>query len=182
MIMQRGWVSLARGALAALALGLLSAAAHTIPISYLRLVADDQYIHLELLLNPFELTFFSEVDDNKDGELDPAELKAHGEQIAKRVVGTLKIKIGHKLIAPENAGMDPDMSGHHVRVRAHYKVNARQLPLTIESDFNSITSASHVMQVTYVVEGKNQLAQLDMQSKKAVFEVPASNPARKDIK
>jgi hypothetical protein len=157
-----------------LAAGLtLPAAAHTLPISYLRLVPDADYLHLELVFNPFELTFMSEVDDNKDGELDLAELAAHGQVVAQRAVGALKLTTGEAVLRPETVGMDPDLSGHHVRVRAHYKVDARRLPLTVETDLPTLTSSSHLTQVTYVNGNHQQLAQLDPHSRKVTFQPPS---------
>jgi hypothetical protein len=149
------------------------AAAHTLPISYLRLVPDADYLHLELVFNPFELTFMGEVDESKDGELSLAELEAHGQTVADRVVGALKLTAGDTPLRPETTGMDPDLSGHHVRLRAHYKVDARRLPLTVESDLPALTSSSHLTQITYVNDGRQQLAQLDPHSRKATFQLPA---------
>ena len=157
------------------------ACAHNLPISYLHLQADQEYVHLELIFNVFELTFISEVDDNKNGELDPDELKAHGQALANHVISALKISVGDKPITAETVGMDPEMTGHHVRLRAHYKVDARRQPLTLESDLNGITSSSHLIQVTYVSEGRPQLAQLDAQSRRVKFQpdAPAAmQPAR----
>lgn len=165
--------------LAALALFACRACAHTLPISYLRLQADADYLHLELVFNAFEISFISELDDNKDGELDEAELMAHGQALANRVVSVLKLTVGGKPVFAETAGMDPDMTGHHVRLRAHYKVDARRLPVTLESDLNSITSSSHLIQVAFVGEGPQQLAQLDMHWPKVTFQPPvvaASQP------
>jgi hypothetical protein len=159
-------------AAAALAMLPLPAAAHTLPISYLRLVVDADYLHLELVCNPFELTLMPEVDDNKDAELDLAELAAHGQVVADRVVAALKLTAGETALRPETAGMDPDLSGHHVRLRAHYKVDARRLPLTLESDLPALTSSSHLTQVTYVNGGYQQLAQLDPHSRKVTFQPP----------
>ena len=148
----------------------LTAAAHTLPISYLRLVPEADYLHLELVFNPFELTLMPEVDENKDAELDLAELAAHGQAVADRVVAALKLSAGQTALRPETAGMDPDLSGHHVRLRAHYKVDARRVPLTVETDLPALTSASHLTQVTYVNGGQPQLAQLDPHSRKATFQ------------
>lgn len=158
---------------AALGMLALAASAHTLPISYLRLVPDADYLHLELVFNPFELTFMSEVDENKDGELSLGELQAHGQTVADRVVGALKLSVVGRELHTETAGMDPDLNGHHVRLRAHYKVDARQVPLTVESDLISITSASHLTQVTYVNGTNTQKAQLDSQSRKVTFTPPA---------
>ena len=156
--------------LAVLLLGPCSAPAHTLPISYLRLQPDADYLHLEFTFNAFELSFLSEVDDNRDGELDAAELKAHGQVVAQRVVSALKLSVGGKVLVPETAGMDPDMTGHHVRLRAHYKVDARHVPLTLESGLNAITSSSHIVQVTYAVGAQRRLAELDMQTRKVTFQ------------
>lgn len=156
--------------LAMLALATFGAHAHTLPISYLRLQPDADYLHLEFTFNAFELTFLSDIDDNKDGELDADELKAHGQVLANRVVSALKLKVGGQPVSAETAGMDPDMTGHHVRLRAHYKVDARHLPLTLESDLVAITSSSHLVQVTYAQDGHQRLAQLDSQTRKVTFQ------------
>jgi hypothetical protein len=141
--------ALLRWIYALILLSALGAAAHTLPVSYLRLVPDADYLHLELVFNPFELSFIAEVDDNKDNELDPGELQAHGQVVAERVVRALKISVGGREVRAETAGMDPDLSGHHVRLRAHYPVDARRQPLTVESDLASVMSASHLTQVTH---------------------------------
>jgi hypothetical protein len=153
------------------------AAAHTLPISYLRLVPDADYLHLELVFNPFELSFMSELDENKDAELSPAELEAHGQMLANRVTAALKLTVGGREVRPETAGMDPDMTGHHVRLRAHYKVDARRSPLTVDSDLISITSASHLIQVTYAYPEGEQRAQLDSRSHKVTFTPPPATKA-----
>ena len=54
-------------------------AAHTLPVSCLRLVPEADYLHLELAFNLFELSFVTEVDDNKGNELDPGELEAESD-------------------------------------------------------------------------------------------------------
>ena len=150
----------------------LHAHAHTLPISYLRLVPDADYLHLELVFNPFELMFMSEVDDNKDAELSPAELEAHGQAMADRVTAALKIIVGEREVHPETAGMDPDLNGHHVRLRAHYRVDARRSPLTLDSGLIAVTSASHLTQATYAHADGVQMAQLDSQSHKVTFTPP----------
>jgi len=155
----------------------LPAAAHTLPISYLRLVPAADYLHMELVFNPFELAFMPELDDNKDAELDPNELGAHGQALADRVAGAFKLSAGGKALRPETTGMDPDLNGHHVRLRAHYKVDARRLPLTVETELPALTSASHLTQVTYVNAGHQQLAQLDPHSRKVTFQPPVEPKA-----
>jgi hypothetical protein len=162
--------------LVALSFFALCAGAHTLPVSYLRMVANPDYLHIELIFNPFELTFVNEVDENKDGELDPGELKKHGQLVAKRVSTALKVTVDGKIISAETVGMDPDMSGHHVRLRAHYKIDARLLPVTLVSELGSITSSSHLVQVTFLRGEVRQLAQLDSHSKKVTFDVDKPSP------
>jgi hypothetical protein len=170
----QGWTTWRSRVCTAVLLSALCAAAHTLPVSYLRLVPDADYLHLELVFNPFELSFVAEVDDNKDNELDPGELAAHGQVVAERVVGAVKISVGGQEVRAEMAGMDPDLSGHHVRLRAHYRVDARRQPLTLESELNSLMNASHLTQVTYAnsEQAQPQLAQLDSQSRKVTFQPP----------
>jgi hypothetical protein len=143
--------------------------AHTLPISHIRLTVAPEFLHMEVTFNPFELSFISEVDDNRDRELDAIELKKHGDMIARRVCAALRVTVGTNVVAAENVGMDPDLSGHHARLRAHYKVDARAKPVILSSDLNTITSASHLTQVTFISGGLKQLAQLDSLSKKAAF-------------
>jgi len=167
----------ARCLVAALFLSACATAAHTLPISYLHVAPDADYLHLELVFNPFELTFISEVDDSKDGELSPAELEAHGKAVADRVADALKLSTGGHRLLPETAGMDPALSGHHVRLRAHYKADARHVPLTVESALINLTSGSHLTQVTYSNGTNTQMAQLDSQSRKVTFTPPGLKPA-----
>jgi hypothetical protein len=162
--------------LAAAALASLSAGAPTLPISYLRLVPEADALHLEVVFNPFELSFLSEVDENKDNELSPAELEAHGPALASRVTAALQISVGTREARAEPAVMDPGGDGHHVRLRARYRVDARRLPLTLESDLISLTSTSHVTQVTYAHPEGTQTAQLDSLARKITFTPP---PERK---
>jgi hypothetical protein len=168
---------------AAVLLSAFAAASHTLPVSYLRLVPEADYLHLELVFNPFELSFVAEVDDNKDSELDPGELEAHGQVVAERIVGALKVSVGGREVRAETSGMDPNLSGHHVRLRAHYPVDARRQPLTVESDLGSLMSASHLTQVTYAngEHAQPQLAQLDFQSRKVTFPPPGRQAAAAEV-
>lgn len=145
------------------------AASHTLPISYLQLAADPDYLHLELIFNPFELAFVAEADQNNDRELDPEELRKSGGMVARRVAEALKITVAGRPVHFESAGMDPDMSGHHVRLRAHYKIDARNQSVTISSELNNITSSSHLVQVRFKDGQRQQLAQLDSRTKAATF-------------
>jgi hypothetical protein len=162
----------------ALCLFAFTAHTHTLPISYLRVSAGAEYVHVELVFNPFELRFIAEVDENRDGELDAKELKKHGPNIARRLADALKFTIDGRALRAESAGMDPDMTGHHVKLRAHYPADARRSPLTLESDLAVLTSASHLVQVTFLCDGQSELAQLDSHSKKVTFRkhLPARPP------
>lgn len=163
--------------------------AHTLPISYLSVVPDADYLHLELLLNPFELNFFSELDTNKDGRLEPAELQGREKLVTRRILDCLNLRVGGKPVAAEVAGITPDVDSHHIALRAQYHVDARNAPLEITSSLVSITSGSHLIQVTYRNAGRQQLAQLDMLSSKVTFEpfetavmvVAPASPARRAL-
>jgi hypothetical protein len=86
--------ALLRCVCAAVLLSVFAAAAHTLPVCYLLLVPAADYLHLQLVFNPFELSFVAEVDENKDNELDPGELQAHGQLVTERMVGALKVSVG----------------------------------------------------------------------------------------
>jgi hypothetical protein len=143
--------------------------AHTLPISYLHLVADTNYLHLELTFNPFELSFFSELDSNHNGRLEPSELEGKQDQVTPRILDCLKIYIDGKLVRAEVAGLMPDLDSHHVTLRAHYLIKGPMAKITLESSLTSITSGSHLTQVTFLHDGQRQLAQLDLQSPTVTF-------------
>ena len=153
--------------------GATSVCAHTLPISYLRLVADTNYLHLELTLNPFELNFFPELDTNHNGRLEAAELEGKLELVASRILECLKLSVDGSSIHAEVAGLMPDVDSHHVTLRAHYAVAAANRAVTLVSTLPSITSGSHLTQVTFTCAGRRQLAQLDIQSPKVTFLPPA---------
>ncbi len=152
--------------------------AHTLPISFLQIVPGADYLHLELALNPFELSFFSELDTRKDGRLDPGELAGRESLVARRILDCLKVRVGGKPIVPEVSGITPDVDSHHFTVRAQYRVDARSQSLELESNLATITTGSHLTQVTYSRLGQRQLAQLDMQSSKVTFIPPADAQGR----
>jgi hypothetical protein len=145
------------------------ARAHTLPISTLTLVPDETYLHLELTLNPFELTFYSELDANRDGRLDPREWSGHGEYIARRILEGLKLRVNDRPVEAEIAGLSQSYESHHLAVRAHFAVDARQARVSIESRLASLTSGSHVTEVNFVTGDRVQAARLDMQSNRATF-------------
>ncbi len=149
----------------------LRAPAHTLPISYVFVVTDQDYVHLELSFNPFELAGFTEFDANKNGRLDPEELSSPPDQLTRQILDHLILSADGKPVAPENAGIAPDADSHHATLRAHYRVNASRAALTLESRLPEITSSSHLSQVNFLRDGKPQLAQLDSQSRHVTFSV-----------
>ena len=162
------------GALAAgmLILFDLRAPAHTLPISYLFVVTDQDYVHLELSFNPFELASFSGLDTNRNGRLDPEELAAAQEKLSRQILDHLVLSADGKPVTAETAGIAPDADSHHATLRAHYQVDARGAELTLESRLQEITSSSHLSQVNFLRGGKPHLAQLDSQSRKVTFSAP----------
>ena len=148
------------------------ALAHTLPISYVFVVADQDYVHLELSFNPFELTSFTGFDTNHNGRLDPEELGSTQEKLTHLILEHLVLSANGKPVAAETAGIAPDADSHHATLRAHYRVDARRAGLTLESSLQAITSSSHLTQVNFLRDGKPQLAQLDSQSRKVTFAAP----------
>jgi len=146
--------------------------AHTLPISFLQVVPGADYLHLELALNPFELSFFSELETHKDGRLDPEELAGQEALVARRILDCLKVRVAGKPVVAEVSGITPDVGSHHFTLRAQYRVDARSKTLELESSLATITSGSHLTQVTFTRAGQRQLAQLDMQSSKVTFDPP----------
>lgn len=138
----------------------LSSDAHTLPISYLTLVPDAEYLHLELTLNPFELNSFSDFDTNRDGWIDSNELVSSEKKLTRQILGALTLRVDGKCVAAEIAGVESD-SDRHLTLRAQYRVDARRVKLAIESRLSSITGMSHQTQVTFLRDGQEQLAQLD---------------------
>jgi hypothetical protein len=151
----------------------LRATAHTLPISYVFVVTDKDYVHLELSFNPFELAGFTEFDTNKNGWLEPEELSGSQDKLTRRILDHLILSADGKPVAAETAGITPDADSHHATLRAHYRVGARRAALALESSLQDITSSSHLSQVNFLRDGKPQLAQLDSQSRKVTFSGPA---------
>ncbi|MBE0542464.1 MAG: hypothetical protein IH623_13975 [Verrucomicrobia bacterium] len=145
------------------------APAHTLPISYLFIVTDVDYVHVELTFNPFELMSFSEFDTNKNARLDPAEVASQGDRIARLLLDQLTLTVDGKKIESETAGISPDANSHHATLRVHYRVKARDAEVSLESNLSQVTSRSHFTQVNFLRGGQRQLAQLDAQSRKATF-------------
>lgn len=143
--------------------------AHTLPISYLTIVPDTDYIHLELVLNPFELSFFSELDHNGNRRLEAAELSAHEAAVVQRLTGALELQLAARTLPAVAAGVTVDLESHHISLRAHYKGDATAGPVSIRSRLIEITSGSHLTQVVYAHAGGRLAAQLDTHSRLATF-------------
>ena len=150
----------------------LRALAHTLPISYVFVVTDKDYVHLELSFNPFELAGFVDFDTNKNGRLDPEELSSTPDKLTRLILDHLVLSAEGKPVPAETAGIAPDADSHHATLRAHYRVDARRAGLTLESTLQAITSSSHLSQVNFLRDGKPQLAQLDSQSHRVTFAAP----------
>jgi hypothetical protein len=147
--------------------------AHTLPISFLTIVPDTEYLHLELTFNPFELAFASELDRNKNGRIDPQEWEEQQTLVTARILECLKLEVGGQPVKVEVTGVTPDLDSHHATLRAHYHIDARGQQVRLESNLARITSGSHLTQVTFGTGEEVQRAQLDMQSNVATFK-PAS--------
>jgi hypothetical protein len=147
---------------------------HTLPISYLFVVTDVDYVHVELSFNPFELACFSEIDTNKNGRLDPPEVKSQGDRITRLLLENLTLTVDGKKVSAETAGLSPEADSHHATLRAHYRVKSHGAMITLESSLQKVTGSSHLTQVKFLSGGEQQLAQLDSQSGKVTFKPVAS--------
>jgi hypothetical protein len=146
-----------------------AASAHDLPISYLTMVPDADYLHLELTVNSSELSFFGELDQNEDGRLDVAELEAEGEKTARRILERLVLRVNGAAVEPETCGIVPNLDTHHLTLRAHYPVDARSAPVSLESRLTTITPGSHVTLVRFEQPAGRQSARLDIHSRTASF-------------
>ncbi|MBX3427885.1 MAG: hypothetical protein KF688_19555 [Pirellulales bacterium] len=145
------------------------AAAHNLPISRLTLVADDDYLHAEIVLNAEELTFLVAWDEDRDGRLAPAELAAHGDAAAASVFGRLRLKASGRTAVPQSCGLVPGGDGHHLVFRAHYAGDFTRAPLIVESRLTTLTRGAHSTQVVFQAPGMRETAVLDARSVRATF-------------
>jgi hypothetical protein len=143
--------------------------AHTLPISYLQAVQDETYVHLELTINPFELNFSRELDNNRNGLLEAAEIAAADEKLAQRILERVVLKADGIRIAAESAGIAGEPTDHHLTIRAHFPIAASRAAISIDTDLQAVTSASHLTEVTFRSERGMQLARLDAQHPTAQF-------------
>ena len=159
------------------AFGCLAAAAnaHMLPICYLTVVPDTTHVHVEFVVNPYELQFFSEVDKNHNNVLDPEELGPF-ERLAKAyLVNLIEVQVGGKLIPADVAGANLAVGTHHVVIRAHYPVDARHVPMSIHCNLWGVLRNSDVIIVKYINEGRTQSRLVDSSKKLVTFD-PAEKP------
>lgn len=163
-----------------LALAALRAGAHSLPISYLLLVADADYVHLELTFNPFELPQFAEADTNANRRLDPGELEACGERLARAVLEHLTLRVTGREVTAETAGLTADPDSHHVTLRAHFRAAVGEGRIAIESRLPQALGSAHLTQVKCVRGDDTAFAQLGSRSPRATFppEAPAVETRR----
>jgi hypothetical protein len=149
--------------------------AHMLPISYLTVVPDTTHVHVEFVVNPYELQFFSQVDKNHNNVLDPEELGAF-ERLAKAyLVNLIEVEVGGKLIQADVAGANLAVGTHHVVIRAHYPVDARDVPISIHCNLWGVLRNSDVIIVKYINKGRTQSRLVDSSKKLVTFD-PAEKP------
>ncbi|MGZ4973689.1 MAG: glycoside hydrolase family 38 N-terminal domain-containing protein, partial [Limisphaerales bacterium] len=137
--------------------------AHTLPISYLTVVPDSDHVHVELSINPFELNFLP----GRAWE-DATVLMQQKDTITKEILAHLEIRVGGKTVESDSVGTMMDEGSHHLTFLAHYPAQRSQ-PITINSDLTTVTSVSHITEVTYRGTSGEQMARLDAQNRHVEF-------------
>ena len=150
--------------------GATSTSAHDLPISNMMIVAAEDMMHVELMLNAAELSFFTEVDRDKNGLLDPAELRAQSDQVSQLIVDCFSFRIDGSLIAAAVHGVVPEIGTHHLTIRAHYAGDAREAPVSVESRLVAITRSSHVIEVVLQRPDERLSARLDARDPDVYFD------------
>lgn len=143
--------------------------AHDLPVSELKLVADKDRLHLEIMLNAWELQFFNELDADKNGLLNPQELKGPEEQIARRIVESLDLRVAGAPVTADIVGIVPDYNTHHLTIRAHYPVDAAEATVEVGSRLAALTSAAHIVNVTLQRAGETERASISNSDSVARF-------------
>ena len=168
-----------RAVLAVVLGGMLPAGlqAHTLPISWLTLVPEADYLHAELVFNPFELKAFAELDTNRDQRLEPSELVAQEKALTERLLSCLRVEVADHVVAAETAGLECSLDTHHVALRMHYHCDARTAALRLRSDLMRLMQGFHLTQVTLHRGPAPQVAQLPGDGATAVFEAPPAETA-----
>ena len=70
----------------------------------------------------------------------------------------------------DTAGTELALGSHHVVLRAHHPVDARQLLLKVVCTLTKITSGGHVTVVNYINNGREQTVLLDRAGPEASFD------------
>ncbi len=146
-----------------------STSAHDLPITDMKIVAAKESMHVEIVLNSAELNFFSEIDRDKNGFLDPQELEQESLQISKLVVGCFSFQVDGQPVQAAVHGIVPTIGSHHLTIRAHYPVDARKVPVYMESRLLAITRKSHVIEVTFQRPDRRDSARLNAHDQDVLF-------------
>ncbi|MCA9231653.1 MAG: hypothetical protein KDA57_13460 [Planctomycetales bacterium] len=153
-----------------LSLSATSICAHDLPISDMMIVAAAETMHVELVLNAEELSFFPEIDQDDNGLLDPAELEKRSNQISQHIVDCFHFQVGNQPVIAAVHGVVPSIGSHHLTIRAHYAVDAREQAVHLESQLPAITRTSHVVEVTFKRPGSQYAARLDAHDHEVLFD------------
>ena len=148
--------------------------AHNFPISEMMLVADEEYLHMEIVLNATELTFFRELDRDQNGHLNFTEVADRGEQVSRRVVDCFEIRVNGQVVEADIVGLVPNYNSHHLTIRAHYLVDATEASVEITSHLAAITHGAHLVQLVYRTPHENHRVRLNATAASVLFPAPAA--------
>lgn len=148
--------------------------AHNQPISEMMLVADDDYLHMEIVLNATELTFFRELDRDHNGHVNLAEVADLDEQVSRRIVDCFEIRVDGHIVEADVVGLVPNHNTHHLTVRAHYPVDATESSVELTSHLAAITHGAHLVHVVYRTPLEDQKARLSSTAASILFPAPQS--------
>ncbi len=149
--------------------------AHNFPISEMMLVADEEYLHMEIVLNATELTFFRELDRDQNGHVNLAEVADRGEQVSRRVVDCFEIRVNGQVVEAEIAGLVPNYNTHHLTIRAHYLVDATEASVEVTSQLAAITHGAHLVQLVYRTPHENHKVRLNATAASVLFPAPPAD-------
>jgi hypothetical protein len=107
--------------------------------------------------------------------LDPEELGAFEHLARAYLVNLLELQVDGETIKADVAGAYLAVGTHHVVIRAHYPVDARDVPITIHCNLWGVLRNSDVIMVKYINRGRTQSRLVDS-SKKLVTFNPAEKP------
>ncbi len=159
-------------AVSLLAIGESRVQAHNLPISEMMLVADEEYLHMEIVLNATELTFFHELDRDQNGHLNLTEVADRSEEVSRRVVDCFEIRVDGQVVEADIVGLVPNYNTHHLTIRAHFPVDATEASVELTSRLAAITHGAHLVQVVYRTPHENHRARLNSTSAPVLFPAP----------